>query len=284
FVMVAISLITVTLFFFFRKIEANFRATPAVQHLSPRAEYQGGWPLALTGTASGSCPADASVSCSRNTINPSCCPSDQTCIFGYSQDANYCCPTSADCNTAVLNFPRCANTTWTMFKNYPAGFFCCEPGLIGVSPAVGLAGGICEPADQVVPTSLLATIIPQATVAASSKPANQTEAGGPTITNPVSSPTSSSSSDTGIASWPMKTKIGLGIAVGVAVLIVLVLAGVCSRRRSARVAYNGYAAQYDEYGNLVPAYNAGYEPYRRPDRNSEGNNVTVNVVQGDLQH
>jgi len=171
-----------------------------------------------------------------------------------------------------------------MFKQYPAGYFCCEPGTIGVNPAVGLNGGICEPADQVVPTSLLATVMSQAAAAASSTPANQTEPGGPTITNPTSSPSSSSSSSDSIASWPLKTKIAVGIAVGAAVVIFLVVAGIFSRRRNARVGYGSYNGQYDEYGNLLPGYRAGYEPYRRTGGNLDGNNVTVNVVHGDMQH
>ena len=74
--------------------DARSLAQPAVQHLSPRAEYQGGWPLALIGTASSSCPASASESCSSTVQNPACCPSGQTCIFSPSIYASYCCPTS----------------------------------------------------------------------------------------------------------------------------------------------------------------------------------------------
>lgn len=68
-------------------------AIPAIQHLSPRAIYQGGWPLALAGSASTTCPSDTPVLCDSKLVNPACCPAGQTCIFGGGQDANYCCPT-----------------------------------------------------------------------------------------------------------------------------------------------------------------------------------------------
>ena len=38
-------------------------------------------------------------------------------------------------------------------------FFCCESGQIGVDPLSGYAG-VCEAADQVVPVSLRATMVP----------------------------------------------------------------------------------------------------------------------------
>jgi hypothetical protein len=107
-------------------------------------------------------------------------------------------------------------------------------------------------------------------------------------TNP-SSPTgtSSSSSTGGIGHWSTPLKIGVGIAVVVAVVFVLVLASICSRRRKTRVI--GYGVQYDEYGNAISGYGGGgYEPYRRngvmnEGGQSQGNNVTVNVVHGDHQ-
>jgi hypothetical protein len=71
-------------------------ALSAIQHVNPRDEYQGGWPLSLEGTNSGSCPTDASTQCSSTNVNPQCCPSGQTCFWGAVQFANYCCPTGAN--------------------------------------------------------------------------------------------------------------------------------------------------------------------------------------------
>lgn len=219
-----------------------------------------------------------------------------------------CLPIAADCNTAVLNFPQCANTTWNMFQDRLGGYFCCEQGQIAVqSEFAGRNGPLCEPPDQVVPASLLATLYPQATPTASSTPSNTTQAGNANQTNPVASvsatksPSSSSSSSdplSGIAAWPNSKKIGLGVAAFVAIVFAVAVCSFLNRRRRNRNVirgYNGYGYTgedtFDEFGNLVPraAYGAsrvglpGYEPYRRgtPGPSSEGNHVTVNVVHGD---
>ena len=76
-------------------------------------------------------------------------------------------------------------------------------------------------------------------------------------------------------------KIGVGVGVVVAALALLTICVFCSRgRRRSNVAYIG---EVDEYGNRVPAYTAGYEPLTMVDRSTE-NNVTVNVVQGEVLH
>jgi hypothetical protein len=82
-------------------VDARTAAVPAIQKLSSRAEYQGGWALALEGSASTTCPADAPVLCSSDLVTPGCCPTGQTCINGAGADANYCCPTS----TSLAFFP-----------------------------------------------------------------------------------------------------------------------------------------------------------------------------------
>lgn len=180
-----------------------------------------------------------------------------------------------------------------MFKQYYGGYFCCPPDLIGVNPSAGTSGGLCEPHDQVVPSSLLATVYAQATPkpSATASPANATITGNPNQANPTAPSSSSHANNnnnndpSGIAAWSNARKIALGVAVVVLVLVVLALVGLVRRRRSRMVvpysAYNG--SQYDEYGNLLPPPygRTGYEPYRHA---NDGNNVTVNVVQGDLTH
>lgn len=81
---------------------ASPRAERAIQNVSPRAPYLGGWPLALSGSGSDSCPSDALVACGYTQINPTCCPSGQTCIWSPSQFASYCCPTGK--NTTIFSF------------------------------------------------------------------------------------------------------------------------------------------------------------------------------------
>ncbi|CZR67573.1 uncharacterized protein PAC_17472 [Phialocephala subalpina] len=128
---------------------------PRVQQLdvSRRATYNGGWALGLPGST---CPSDAPVACDTGSgsINPTCCPSGQTCSGSIRP---YCCPSSADCVNVVQNVPVCANSSWDMYALTSSGsYFCCEPGQYGVLPLHGYAG-ICEPMDQAVASSLIAT-------------------------------------------------------------------------------------------------------------------------------
>jgi len=292
---------TIACLLFTLPIHAFSRAEPAVQRFNSRSVYQGGWPLALVGSGSPSCPAEASVSCSSTDVNPSCCPSGQTCIWGPSEFANYCCPTSADCNTAVLNFPACANTTWNMFAQKPDGFFCCEPGQIGVNPASGTPGGLCEAADQIVPTSLLATIISQV-VTPTAKPsalvtgnATATASGTPLETNPTVPNTSNSSEGENSGSGStggnvfsnLSVRVKVGIAFGVVFVILILAVGTRSayRRRSGYVPATRYEYGTTEYESYGTALQQGYRPSyaSQPYGGSQGNNVTVNVVHGDQQ-
>jgi hypothetical protein len=167
-------------------------------------------------------------------------------------------------------------------------YFCCEPGAIGVNPKTGLSDGLCEPADQPVPTSLLATMASQVGGATATPVlSNATQAAGPNQTNP-SLPSSSTDAAGDVANtishWSLGTKVGVGIAAFVAVVFLLVITSIIRRRRN-RLAYRyepGFN-QYDEYGNLIPqaGYRPGYEPYRRHNEGGVANNVTVNVVSGD---
>ncbi|KAH8760134.1 hypothetical protein F5882DRAFT_32141 [Hyaloscypha sp. PMI_1271] len=127
--------------------------------LQERASYNGGWALAIPGS---SCPADAPVACptAGGNVNPACCPNGQTC-FGLKNQ--HCCPTNSECENVVTNFPACANSTWNMYALSFSSrtFFCCEPGQYGVLPISGYTG-ICEPVDQPVASSLVATSASQA--------------------------------------------------------------------------------------------------------------------------
>ena len=75
---------------------ASRPARPAYQHKKaslPRDAYQGGWPLALTGSNSPSCPSDVSAACNSTFLTPACCPIGQTCVVSEGIGAQYCCPT-----------------------------------------------------------------------------------------------------------------------------------------------------------------------------------------------
>ena len=79
-----------------------------------------------------------------------------------------------------------------MSKSEGSGYFCCSPGTIGVND-IAKTGGLCEPDNQVVPQTLLATLVSQATAtaAAPSVITNATAtSGAPLETNPTVAPTS----------------------------------------------------------------------------------------------
>jgi len=199
-----------------------------------------------------------------------------------------------------------------MFKNGDGGYFCCHPGELGMIPSKGKGGGLCQPADQTLPKSLLATVVSQFGIAAATPApsggvggatnATATSNGNPSETNPTSSTTTSVDPTTGgtnvvsnINHWPLATKIGVGVGVLVILVLLCVVGSICrSRRRRYANEIPGYEysselPQYDEFGNRVNVYGPGYvqrpgyEPYRSVASPSPGpNNVTVNVVQGDL--
>lgn len=82
----------------------------------------------------GSCLLRSEVDCGA-TLAPfrACCPSATLCPSQYNVA---CCapepggpPGGNNCTLALVEAPRCANTTWTMFDN--GGYFCCEPGHVG---------------------------------------------------------------------------------------------------------------------------------------------------------
>lgn len=55
-----------------------------------------------------------------------CCPFGTECSNPYNQN---CCPAGTNCTVALVESPRCANESWSMYDNY--GFFCCEEGQVG---------------------------------------------------------------------------------------------------------------------------------------------------------
>jgi len=222
---------------------ASSLARPALQqkrNFQPRDAYQGGWPLALTGSNSPSCPSAVSAACNSTSLTPACCPTGQTCVVNDDIGAQYCCPTGADCKTAVLDFPVCANSTWDMFYANSGHYFCCMPGQIA-SQDITLWGGLCEPANQAIPTSLLATLVSQVgaptaapSVIAGGSTNTTTTPGTPLETNPTTSPPPSSSGITGSVQGIINdgfshTGVIAGSVVGFVFLVLLI--GFCARRR-----------------------------------------------------
>jgi hypothetical protein len=193
------------------------------------------------------------------------------------------------------------------------GYFCCNPGEIGVNPATGKTGGLCEPDNQVIATSLLAIVVAQAGIAKPTPtpggPGNNNattttgSGGSPAETNPSQAPTSTStaSSDpvgntaSAVNKWPLAVKIGVGAGIFVAFVLLCVVSSILrSRRRRLRGAipgtygYGSELGEFDENGNRINVYGTGYgsrlgyENYRHMASPAPpANNVTVNVVHGD---
>ena len=142
-----------------------------------------------------------------------------------------------------------------MFKLEGSGYFCCTPGSIGVND-MAKTGGLCEPDNQVVPQTLLATLINQATATAAAPSAitNATAtSGAPLETNPMLAPTSTadgaSSSQAPDPGFQLKTPSIAGISVGGIVVVILVI--VCLVRRRSHVT------------TVYPRYNHCYSPSTR---------------------
>ncbi|OBT53395.1 hypothetical protein VE04_06731 [Pseudogymnoascus sp. 24MN13] len=119
------------------------------QSINPRAEYIGGWAWSTSDTCTGAW----SQTC--GTSNNSCCPTGETCFTtGYGA---YCCPTAADCINKLLTLPACADQSMEMYPwPYAPRYFCCSAGLVAIVPYSG-SGGLCLPADQNIPASLILT-------------------------------------------------------------------------------------------------------------------------------
>jgi hypothetical protein len=161
-------------------------------------------------------------------------------------------------------------------------FFCCEPGQFGVLPISGYAG-ICEPNNQVVASSLIATAASQigggavATGNTGGAPAATTntvtstlKGGGVTTITSIATSTQAgggaSSTGGSTSSNPLSTeakKLGLstgaivGIAVGALLVLVVTLVSywLCRRKRNTR-----YGTEGPSRG--APMYSAVPQPYQ----------------------
>jgi hypothetical protein len=147
--------------------------------LASRQDYRGGWPLGYTGAE---CPSNSSVTCTTSfgVGNLNCCPDGQSC-FRNLDSKIYCCPSDADCGSAVVNRPTCADPSWKLYDLELYGYFCCPEEYVGVLPIQG-TGGLCESNAEQLPKKRLAKLV--ATTAAP-------DSGGPSLSQPVAQSTSS---------------------------------------------------------------------------------------------
>ncbi|KAF4632063.1 hypothetical protein G7Y89_g6065 [Cudoniella acicularis] len=268
-------------------------AVPAIQNRATPV-YNGGWALGL---ANEICPAEAPVQCG----NANCCPPGQTC---HGIGAYYCCPTSADCGTVVVNFPVCANSSWDMYTMKNGYWICCEPGTVGITPTQS-GSGMCEPPD-VVQAALLATPTAQysggpaatssgagaqntavTSVKGGSTPTTKagitsTDAnGGVNVDTTQSAGVGSGSSTTGSNSSSPILTLSLGAIVGIAVvgsgalLTVLALIWLCCRRRSRKRNFQNHPTSAPMNVAAAPVYASIPSPGPKYSAMSEGGNFQM---------
>ncbi|KAI1204069.1 uncharacterized protein F4807DRAFT_449062 [Annulohypoxylon truncatum] len=96
----------------------------------------------------GSCLLTQEVDCGM-TVAPfhACCPSSTECPTQYSIA---CCQSGNNCTEAIVESPRCANSSWIMYDN--EGYFCCDPGYVGYN--LNFTDG-CSRSDTSIPDDAL---------------------------------------------------------------------------------------------------------------------------------
>lgn len=99
--------------------------------ISERATMQG-WSLQATSAQS------SLVSCGKNSY----CPTGLTCNTAASAEVAACC-TSGDCRGDVEGAPKCADSSWNLFKGYNGNGFCCLVGQVGVYDSSSNVAGSC---------------------------------------------------------------------------------------------------------------------------------------------
>ncbi|KAI4862770.1 hypothetical protein F4820DRAFT_450686 [Hypoxylon rubiginosum] len=174
----------------------------------------------------GSCLLTQEVDCGE-TITPfrACCPSSTVCPSQYNVA---CCQSGTNCTTAIVETPRCANSSWAMFDN--AGYFCCEDNQVGYNN--GGSDG-CSRSGVSIPdgASPLAEV-DQVTLSSTTSSASSTSTSTTTSSSPPSSPISSSDSDSS-SSTPVGAIAG-GVVGGVALVAIILAAIFLFRRRRSR--------------------------------------------------
>jgi hypothetical protein len=159
-------------------------------------------------------------------------------------------------------------------------YFCCEPGQIGVLPVNGYAG-LCEPTDQSVASSLIATPASQVGGAPVTSIAGEGAGSAATTTSSSTSQStggssnsgssSSGGSSSGITAALHKVHLTIGAIVGIAVggvaviCVVLLLLWKCccaSQRRISARAVEPYRSVNEGYPQ--PEYAAPVQEYKEP--------------------
>ncbi|KAL9036423.1 MAG: hypothetical protein Q9180_004311 [Flavoplaca navasiana] len=182
----------------------------------------------------GSCPTNE-VDCGA-TAAPyhACCPSGSSCPPQYNID---CCPSPANCTLTLLEEPRCANASWTLYDNH--GYFCCAPGTIGYNDSRTFSDGCAAPGTPPQGAEYLAVVSAGQTATTSSA----SSAASAPPSSPNNSPDSdSSSSNTGA--------IAGGVIGGIAAIVIsAIIAFYLYRKRKNRSLSDGIPPRDHRGGN-----------------------------------
>ncbi|OTB07172.1 hypothetical protein M426DRAFT_8901 [Hypoxylon sp. CI-4A] len=171
----------------------------------------------------GSCLGGKEVDCGA-TLAPfrACCPSSTECPSQYNVA---CCPSGTNCTTAIVEAPRCANSSWSMFDN--GGYFCCEEGQVGYdkSNTNGCSRSGASLPDGTVPLAVISQSERSTSTTSSTSESTSTS-----TSSATSSPTSSSLSDS--SSHSSAGAIAGGVVGGIALIAIILAALFFFRKRN----------------------------------------------------
>ncbi|KZF24964.1 hypothetical protein L228DRAFT_243727 [Xylona heveae TC161] len=144
--------------------------------------------------------------CPSNTqqCTHGCCPSSTTCQDPGTDQVSICCPSSSVCQGQFQASPKCADSSWNLWKGLNGNPFCCEPGKIGTYHYEDGVAGSCVDKDTNVPYSASAvqigTGVGGTTSTASSSSASTSAPASTTTSSSSASATAASSTSAAAAS------------------------------------------------------------------------------------
>ncbi|KAF8416811.1 hypothetical protein EV426DRAFT_625342 [Tirmania nivea] len=191
-----------------------------------RQDSIGSWSLRAV-----TCPENTKDCESGFTAMSACCPKSAVCSISLYQVA--CCATDSKCHETADTFPKCGDSSWSLWAGGRDAYFCCQPGEIGYVTTD--KSGACGP-DTLKPTgSQVATLAAQGE---GGEQPPQTSTPGNDGSNTGNSPTDNSQTgnsqnpnpngSTSSTSSPRSSGLPTGAIAGIAIggVVILILAGV----------------------------------------------------------
>ncbi|OHF00699.1 hypothetical protein CORC01_04016 [Colletotrichum orchidophilum] len=169
--------------------------------IAQECAYEGGWAL----RNDRSCPPSAPVECGTGA-QPRCCPSGFKCTGDGDYVGNYCCEDPADCRALSLEYPKCPDSSWTLWGvegKLDNGGWCCQSGQNGTyrdnSNGIAL---LCTPTTV---TSLASTIFWAEPVSTSSCSTTSTTSTAATISATATAASTTATTNTGASATAEST-------------------------------------------------------------------------------